>query len=223
MQSLDGVIEALVERAPLVIDALARNIEPFIKRLAELAPQVIKALVTASPRITAALAESMPEVALRLAIELQKAAPLIAVEFSKALVAEAPTIASAIARAIAKQGTSGVTGGGAGLGVLGFAKGGIIGAQNGALLQGGIPGIDSIPFFGQRGELVVPDQNFDEVINAVAAQREAQAPAVSSDTGGGGNQINVNFGGDVFGAEEFADQVGDVLADKVENDNFFLG
>lgn len=44
-------------------------------------------------------------------------------------------------------------------------------AQDGGLLEGGIPGVDSIPVLAQQGELITPRRNFDEVVNAVAAQR----------------------------------------------------
>lgn len=44
-------------------------------------------------------------------------------------------------------------------------------AADGGLLQGGIPGVDSIPVLAQQGELVVPRQNFDEVVDAVASRR----------------------------------------------------
>jgi len=44
-------------------------------------------------------------------------------------------------------------------------------AAEGGLLEGGIPGVDSIPVLAQQGELVVPRQNFDEVVGAVASQR----------------------------------------------------
>lgn len=46
-------------------------------------------------------------------------------------------------------------------------------AAEGGLLTGGVPGRDSIPVLGMPGELVVPTKNFEEVINAVAAQRIA--------------------------------------------------
>lgn len=50
----------------------------------------------------------------------------------------------------------------------------------GGLVTGGIPGIDSVPLLAQRGELVVPTQNYEEVINAVRASRQADRAATSN-------------------------------------------
>lgn len=48
------------------------------------------------------------------------------------------------------------------------------GAAQGGLMQGGIPGKDSIPVMAQDGELITPTKNFDEVIGSVRAAREAK-------------------------------------------------
>jgi hypothetical protein len=64
--------------------------------------------------------------------------------------------------------------------IQGFAKGGMV--------EGGIPNRDSVPIMAQRGELVVPRQNFDEVINAVSAERETQSPV----------EIMIGFTDDAF-------------------------
>lgn len=44
-------------------------------------------------------------------------------------------------------------------------------AADGGMITGGIPNVDSVHVLAQQGELVVPKQNFDEVVNAVSAQR----------------------------------------------------
>lgn len=91
------------------------------------------------------------------------------------------------------------------LGVIGAAAavafgaeqiGAIQSAADGGLLQGGTPGIDSIPVMGMQGELVVPKRNFDEVVNAVANQRSGNSPQGS---GGGGsiNEIVLSLKGDL--------------------------
>ena len=54
------------------------------------------------------------------------------------------------------------------------------GAAEGALVEGGIPGRDSVPFMLTPGELVTPAKNFDEVVNAVARDR-----LLSDESGGG--------------------------------------
>lgn len=43
-------------------------------------------------------------------------------------------------------------------------------AQDGALVEGGIPGRDSVPFLLEPGELVVPRRNFNDVVGAVQNQ-----------------------------------------------------
>ena len=60
----------------------------------------------------------------------------------------------------------------------------------GGLVEGGIPGVDSVPLTAQRGELVAPRKNFDEVVNAVADQRNGQA--------GGAMHITIGFTDDAF-------------------------
>jgi hypothetical protein len=47
----------------------------------------------------------------------------------------------------------------------------VLAAADGGLIEGGIKGMDSVPALLMPGELVVPTQNYDEVINAVAASR----------------------------------------------------
>ncbi len=62
-------------------------------------------------------------------------------------------------------------------------------AAEGGLLEGGIPGIDSIPVLAQQGELVVPRQNFDEVVDSVAARRGGEGVTgeqAGAGQGGGG-------------------------------------
>jgi hypothetical protein len=53
-------------------------------------------------------------------------------------------------------------------------------AAAGGLAEGGIPGVDSIPFLLQQGELVTPRKNFDEVVTAVADQRNREGEGAGS-------------------------------------------
>lgn len=53
----------------------------------------------------------------------------------------------------------------------------VMGAAQGGLISGGIPGVDSVPLLAQAGELVAPRSNFEEVIGSVRAQREAEKQA----------------------------------------------
>ena len=45
----------------------------------------------------------------------------------------------------------------------------------------GTPGVDSVPSILTPGELVVPEQNFDEVVSSVAAQRSGSTTTSDPD------------------------------------------
>lgn len=59
-------------------------------------------------------------------------------------------------------------------------------AAHGGLLEGGIPGVDSIPVLAMAGEVVAPRQNFEEVVGSVAASRAAKDSGLMPGDGGGG-------------------------------------
>jgi hypothetical protein len=67
--------------------------------------------------------------------------------------------------------------------------GNVVGAAQGGLLSGGIPGVDSIPVLAQQNELISPAQNFEEVIGSVRAAREAQNIRDQTGFGGGGGGV----------------------------------
>ena len=72
-------------------------------------------------------------------------------------------------------------------------------------LAGGIVGRDSVPAMLTPGEFVVPAQSYDEVVDAVAAQR-------SGDGGGSGaNGDTFIIQGDFYGEETFIDRLADNL------------
>jgi hypothetical protein len=55
------------------------------------------------------------------------------------------------------------------LGLAQVAK--ITGANSGALVTGGQPGVDNQPFMLSKGEIVAPAKSFDEVVEGTARQR----------------------------------------------------
>ena len=65
----------------------------------------------------------------------------------------------------------GIAGAAAAIAFGGEQAGKILTARDGGIMTGGIPGIDSIPTLTAPGELVAPEKNFDEVVNAVATSR----------------------------------------------------
>lgn len=62
-------------------------------------------------------------------------------------------------------------------------------AAQGGLLEGGIPGIDSIPVLAQQGELIAPRRSYDDVVNAAADQLLQQRGYVRADEAGGGQAM----------------------------------
>jgi len=72
--------------------------------------------------------------------------------------------------------------------IQGFAKGGEI--------TGGIPGQDSVGILAQRGEIIAPKSNFNEVIGSVRAKREAEK--VTANGGGGVMEVIVGFADNAF-------------------------
>lgn len=62
----------------------------------------------------------------------------------------------------------------------------VLAAADGGMITGGIPGKDSVPALLMQGELVAPEKNFDEVVNAVADQRNKKAGRGSASDAPGG-------------------------------------
>jgi len=83
--------------------------------------------------------------------------------------------------------------------------GNVVAAEDGGIVPGFNTGGDSRRAILQAGELVVPNRNVDEVINATAAQRTNDSVQATSGVGaaGGGQMVSVNlaFSGD--NAEKF--------------------
>lgn len=53
-------------------------------------------------------------------------------------------------------------------------------ANTGGIITGGIPGIDSVPAMLTPGELVVPERNFEEVVNATRSARQGGGPGAAT-------------------------------------------
>lgn len=86
----------------------------------------------------------------------------------------------------------------------------------------GVPGVDSVSALLTPGELVVPEQNFDEVVNAVANQRSGQAGG--SESGGSSSSTSnvFNINGDLLADETFIDRLIDGINEAVEERNATL-
>jgi TP901 family phage tail tape measure protein len=80
---------------------------------------------------------------------------------------------------------------------------------------GAMSGVDSVPSMLTPGELVVPAQNYEEVIDAVAAQRTG----TPGQNGGGGSII---IQGDFYGEETFIDRLAEKLFDAQRTRNVQL-
>lgn len=105
----------------------------------------------------------------------------------------------------------------------------VIGAADGGLIKGGIPGRDSVPALLQQDELVVPDKSYEEVVNAVAAQRTGN---------GGGNEVTngllgqileklnvptLNFNGDFISDDDYVNRMCAKIRDAVQFRDADLG
>jgi len=78
----------------------------------------------------------------------------------------------------------------------------VLSAQTGGLVPGANTGGDSIPSILQAGELVVPRNNFNEVVSAVAAQRASNG--VESSSGVAGAAGNAGANGEISFRVEFS-------------------
>lgn len=114
------------------------------------------------------------------------------------------------------------------LGVAGAAAAVAFGAEQiskvnsaaaGGLATGGIPGVDSIPFLLQEGELVTPTKNFEEVVGSVAATRMAREQGLVPGEGGGGNSLSITINGDVLADDVYIDRLVEKISDRVEFGN----
>lgn len=107
-------------------------------------------------------------------------------------------------------------------------------AAQGAVVKGGVPGRDSVPFMLTPGELVTPSENFEEAIGSMRAAREAQKvggtlggadlmpvlqeiSAKLDNLGGGGNTFNVN--GDVLADDGYMERLLEKISDFLEYKN----
>lgn len=74
----------------------------------------------------------------------------------------------------------------------------IRGAAQGGLVEGGIPGQDSVPYFLQQNELIAPAKNFEEVVAGTQLIREFKKGGEDLETPGGGGgtaQVVIGFDG----------------------------
>ncbi len=100
----------------------------------------------------------------------------------------------------------------------------VTGAQQGGLIEGGIPGRDSVPAFLEPGELVVPRKNYNDVVGAVQGEgnegfnEEAIAllQSIEAKSGTGGNTI---IQGDVMADESYVDALIRKISERIEFGN----
>lgn len=103
---------------------------------------------------------------------------------------------------------------------------GVLAANQGGMVPRniGIPGVDSVPASLTPGELIVPAQNFDEVVNSVADRRRGSSEGGGSQgaTGSQGITNVYNINGDVLADETFIDRMIDGINEAVEERNATL-
>jgi len=96
----------------------------------------------------------------------------------------------------------------------------VVGAAEGGLITGGIPGVDSVPAFLQEGELVAPRSNFEEVVGGVQRSRASRDDEIVDLLGqilnrtGGGNSVIIN--GDMMAEDSYIDRFVTKISDAME-------
>lgn len=99
----------------------------------------------------------------------------------------------------------------------------VLAAATGGLVEGGIPGRDSVPALLEPGELVVPRRNFNDVVGAVQGGGQAQDPEIlrtlqSIDSKFSQPTQNV-FQGDILADDSYIDRLIDKISDRLEFGN----
>lgn len=93
-------------------------------------------------------------------------------------------------------------------------------AADGGLIEGGVQGKDSVPALLMPGELVVPKQNFNQVVGAVQGEGQGQDPEILKTL----QEINAKFSapqttilqGDVLSDDSFIDALVRKISDAIE-------
>jgi hypothetical protein len=103
----------------------------------------------------------------------------------------------------------------------------ILAANQGGIVTGGVPGIDSVPALLTPGELVVPEKNFDQVVGAVRGEGQSGSSLdtailqeISGKLDNVGGQTIIN--GDVLSDEVFIDRLVEKINDAVSFRNLRL-
>ena len=99
----------------------------------------------------------------------------------------------------------------------------VTGAADGALVTGGVPGRDSVPFMLEPGELVTPKRNFEEVVGAVQTQRaggnEDQLAVLQSIDSKLSQPSQTIIQGDVLADSAFVDVLISKINDRLQYGN----
>lgn len=93
-------------------------------------------------------------------------------------------------------------------------------AADGGLIEGGIPGVDSVPAMLMPGELVVPRRNFDDVVGAVQGKTGGGNDAMLEEIKKLNEMVKVpqqnNFYGDMISDDTFVDRFVNKISDAIE-------
>lgn len=99
----------------------------------------------------------------------------------------------------------------------------VVAANSGGIIPGGGPNLDSVPALLTPGELVVPRQNFNEVVGAVKSDRGGNGDVVSelqalrSDLQGARPHVVIH--GDMMSDDSFVDKMIQRISDRLEFGN----
>ena len=194
---IDGALKfvaTIIERVPMIIQTFIASVPGIVNALIADLPRWINELVKLSVIFINALALQAPTIAIQLATNLAAQTPYIATMFALEFIKNIPSMIAVMAQEFLKIPGQFLQALKDGIGSIFSGIGGIFGFAEGGVVTGGIPGVDSVPIMAQPGELMVPPQNFNEVVGAVANQRAGVAPA-GAQASGGTTRVLIGFDG----------------------------
>lgn len=184
-EAVKAQIQAFIDGIPEIIDAVIASI-----------PAVIETLAINMPRVATSLANQMPFVATKMAVSLVAQAPNIARGFVQSLINESSRLVAAIADGVKEAlkrvsgfgGSGGFGGGllggfgggflGGGVGSIAGGIGGAFGFNEGGVIPGGGPNVDSVLAPVTTGEAILSrdtTQKLDKFLD-IAAMNQGGGP-----------------------------------------------
>lgn len=218
LSGLDEALTQFIEKVPEALQGLVAAVPKIVKALVKDIPKAVQAFINKIPVLVSKLASEIPAIVNKFSADLTKQIPSLIRTAIEGFIEQIPTIIKEFVKQIGEQFKQ-ITNIFGGDGFLGFKEGGV-GAKTFA--HGGVPSGEGLGFFNPK-ELIVPVQNFDEVIDAVSRQR---AGGVTPEAGGAGPQVVNNFdfsNSNLVDNQTFIDEMMARISESVQFSNGDLG